>query len=211
MNRLVATLSTLVAASALFWFFPLFHVVPRGTALAEKQQAAFNAAEYVKAFWTAKLTPAFGEAADAATVLAALRDDPKQARTKFGRSAGLGRTKLYFVHGSGQIVSVDDKAIGVSLTSDGSGAELAIQTGLLFGNTIRDATGLVRGDEFSNSQHFNEVSTELNRIVETTILPRLKRQAKVGAAIEFVGCAEVTNLPRDATPLQVIPLDVKFQ
>lgn len=211
MNRLVATISTLVAACVLFWFFPLFHVVPRGTTLAEKQQVAFDAADYVKKFWAEKLTPTFGQAADAATVLAALRDDPQHARADFGRSVGLGRATLYFTRGSGKIVSVDDKAIGVSLAADGSRADVAIQTGLLFGNTIRDATGLIHGDDFANSQHFNKVSTELNRVVETTVIPRLIQQAKVGAAIEFVGCAEVTNLPRDVAPLKVIPLDVKVK
>ncbi|MEX2092623.1 MAG: DUF2291 family protein [Pirellulales bacterium] len=211
MNRFVATIGTLVAACVLFWFFPLFHVVPSGTALADKQQAAFDAADYVKKFWTAKLSPTFGQAADAATVLAALRDDPQQARADYGRSVGLGRATLYFVSGSGKIVSVDDKAIGVSLAADGGRADVAIQTGLLFGNTIRDATGLIHGDDFPNSQHFNEVSTELNRVVETTVIPRLIQQAKVGAAIEFVGCAEVTNLPRDVSPLKVIPLDVKVK
>lgn len=211
MSRFVATICTLVAACVLFWFFPLFHVVPRGTTLAEKQQAAFDAADYVTKFWTEKLTPTFGQAADAAAVLAALRDDPQQARTDFGRSVGLGRAALYFARGSGKIVSVDDKAIGVSLAAEGSEADVAIQAGLLFGNTVRDATGLIRGEDFPNSQHFNEISTELNRVVETTVIPPLKQQAKVGAAIEFVGCAEVTNLPRDVSPLKVIPLDVKFK
>jgi predicted lipoprotein len=211
MNRLAVTIGTLVAACVLFWCFPLFHVGPRATTLAEKQQAAFDAAEYVKKFWTAKLTPTLGQAADAATVLAALRDDPQQARADFGRSVGLGRAALYFARGSGKIVSVDDKAIGVSLAVEGSEADIAIQTGLLFGNTVRDATGLIHGDDFPNSQHFNEISTELNRVVETILIPPLKQQSKIGARIEFVGCAEVTNLPRDISPLKVIPLDVKFK
>lgn len=211
MNRFVATIGTLVAASVLFWFFPLFHVVPRGTTLAEKPQAAFDATDYVKKFWSAKLSPTFGQAADAAAVLAALREDPQQARTDFGRSLGLGRAALYFVRGSGTIVSVGDKAIGVSLAAEGSEADIAIQTGLLFGNTVRDATGLIHGDDFANSQHFNAISIELNRVVENDVIPHVKQQANVGEQIEFVGCAEVTNLPRDISPLKVIPLDVKFK
>jgi predicted lipoprotein len=186
-------------------------VVPHDALRAEEDTQVFQAVDYVTDFWTAKLIPALAEAADAEPVLAALRESPEKARTQFGRSVGLGRSSLYFLRGSGTIVSVDDKQIGVSLSDAISDADVVLVTDLLFGNTVRDATGLIRGDDFSNSQHFSEVSTELNRVVESTIIPRLKQQAKVGAAIKFVGCAEVTNAPRDVTPLKVIPLDVEFQ
>ncbi len=209
MNRLVATLVTLLALGVLFWFMPLFHVVRRETAAA-MEASKFSATDYANDFWNTKLAPAFDQAADAATVLAALRNDPVQARAEYGHSAGLGRTVLYLVRGSGSITAVDDKSIHVALGADADGAGVALQTGLLFGNTIRDVTGLIRGGDFVNSQQFNEVSTALNRIVESTVLPELKQQANVGETIEFVGCAEVTNVPRDTSPLQVVPLEVRF-
>ena len=116
MHRALVIAGALVAAGVLTWFFPLFHVVSREFAdRPSKQPPSFSAADYVKEFWTAKLTPAFGEAADAAAVLAALRENPEQARTEFGRTVGLGRSTLYFVSRQGTIVSVDKKAVGVSL------------------------------------------------------------------------------------------------
>jgi len=210
MNRLVATLAALAVVGVLLWFLPLFHVVRREAALANTQSSEFSAADYGKDFWKTRLVPAFDQAANAATVLTALRNDPKQARVRFGRSAGLGRAVLYVVRGRGTIVSVDDKSIGVALDADGKQTDVALQTGLLFGNTIRDATGLIHGGDFANSQQFNEVSMVLNRIVETTVLPQLKKQARVGDTIEFVGCAEVTNVPRDISPLKMVPLEVKL-
>jgi len=210
MNRVFAILGMLAAVGVLAWFFPLFHVVSRESLRAEKEQAVFRAADFVKEFWSAKLTPALVEAADARAVLAVLRESPEQGRTQYGRSVGLGRSSLYFLRGRGAIVSVDSKQIGVSLADATGDADIVLVTDLLFGNTVRDATGLLSGDDFPNSQQFNEVSTELNRTIELTIIPRLKQQAKVGAVIEFVGCAEVTNLPRDVTPLKVIPLNVSF-
>ena len=137
---------------------------------------------------------------------------PSRPASSLAASVGLGRASLYFVRGSGTIVSVDDKADRrVARGRRKRRRTSRSQTGLLFGNTVRDATGLVDGDDFPNSQHFNEISTELNRMVETTVIPPLKERAKVGDAIEFVGCAEVTNVPRDVTPLKVVPLEVKFK
>ena len=211
MNRTAAIVGGLVAAGVLTWFFPLFHVVSRESLRAERERKAFHAAAFVKEFWAKLLMPALEDAADAATVLAALREDPQQARTLFGRTAGLGRSSLYFIRGSGTIVSVDDKQVGVSLGGQSGDPDIVLVTGLLFGNTVRDATGLLNGDDFPNSQQFNEISTELNRTIETTVLPALKAGAKVGDTIQFVGCAEVTNLPRDIFPLRLAPIDVKFE
>ncbi|MGD9633592.1 MAG: DUF2291 domain-containing protein [Pirellulales bacterium] len=211
MNRSLAIVAAIVAAGVLTWFFPLFHVVSSESQRAERERQTFNAADFVQVFWKNKLIPAFGEAADAATVLAVLRENPDQARTQYGRTAGLGRATLYFLRGGGTITSVDKKEIGISLNNGESAVDAALQTGLLFGNTVRDATGLLSGDDFPNSQQFNEISTELNRKIERSVLPALRDRAKVGDAIEFVGCAAVTNVPRDITPLRLVPLEVTFK
>jgi len=210
MKRALIILAAVVAVGVLTWFFPLFHVVSRESLRTEREQQTFNAAAFVQEFWQKKLTPALADAADATLVLTALRENPEQARTQFGRTAGLGRETMYFLRGNGTIVTVDKKEVGVSL-GDEEQVDLTLQNGLLFGNTVRDATGLLSANDYPNSQQFNEISSELNRTIETQLLPPLRTAAKVGAEIEFVGCAAVTNLPRDITPLKVVPLEVKFK
>ena len=206
MNRLLI-FAAILAIGLLSWYFPFFHVVERDALRAERGRNVFHAAEYVQDFWRTKLVPSFDDAADAAAALAALRADPERARTQFGRTVGVSRSSLYYVRGKGTIVSVEGKQIGISTSDESATPDIVLVTGPLFGNTARDATGLVSGDEFSNSQQFNEVSAELNRMIEAEVLPPLREQAAVGATIEFVGCAQVTNLPRDISPLKVVPLD----
>ncbi len=155
MNRVFAIFGVLAAVSVLAWFFPLFHVESRAALRAEKEQTVFHAADFVNKFWTAQLVPALADASDAAIVLAALREDPKLAGTQFGRTVGLGRSTLYFVRGNGTIVSVNKKQIGVSLAGAEKDADVELATGLLFGNTARDATGLLNAGDFPNSQQFN--------------------------------------------------------
>lgn len=211
MNRAFAILGIVLLAFVLVWFFPLFHVVSRESLRAAKEKISFNADKYVDEFWTAHLTSAFDDASDANTVLNALREDAQQAGSQFGRTVGIGRSTLYFLRGKGTIVSIENMQIGVSLAEGSQDADIVLSTGLLFGNTVRDATGLLNGDDFPNSQQFNEISTELNRRIEKDVLPSLKSEAEVGKAVQFVGCAELTRLPRDITPLKVVPLEVKFE
>lgn len=210
MKRILITAGILVAAGVLFWFFPLFRVVAVEQTGAT-HAADVTAAEFVKTFWQEKLAPSFGQAADVQAVVAALRESPDEAGRRFGRSAGLGRAVLYFVRGSGTIVSVDDRGVGVALGNDATTADVLLKTGAVTGNTVRDATGLLAASDYPNSQQFNDISNELNRIVESSVIGKLMQSAEVGRSIEFVGCARVFNPKSDVQPLTVIPLDVQLK
>ena len=207
MKRTVVTVLSLVAMAALLWLFPLVHIVRLAD---EKPSDSFDAAKFAKDFWTDKLMPALTNAADATTVLSALREDPASAGQQYGRKVGISRSRFYFVRGTGKIVSIEPQGIGLSLGS-AEEAEIVLQTGLLFGNAVRDATGLTSASNFPNSQAFNDASTELNHLVETQVLPSLKQQAQVGRRVRFVGCGEVRADARDLAPLKLVPLEVHFE
>ena len=198
-------------AGGLFWLFPLVHVVRLNELEATKRQAAFNAAEFVKSFWDERLSPSLDQAADASAVLAALHDDPQTARAKVGRTVGVSRKWFVVLRGSGTIVSLENAGVGVALKLGEREPDIILQTGLLFGNTVRDATGALDASDFANSQHFNDVSTELNQIVESRVIPTLKEQAAVDRQVEFIGCAEVSDDASDVGPLKVIPLRVSIK
>lgn len=211
MRRAIATTAACVVLGVVSWRFPPFHIVSLKQARAAKELGVFNAAEFAGRFWRERLTPALSQAADARAVCDALAKDPKAAATNYGRTIGLSDGVYYFVRGTGTVVSVEGKSVGVSLRGAAGGADLQLKTGMLFGNAVRDATGLLDANEFPNSQNFNDLSTELNRIVETQVLPKLKTNAAVGRKIRFVGCAEVAEDAASERPLPVIPVFAEFQ
>jgi predicted lipoprotein len=205
MRRVAVVFCGLAVLAGLFWQFPLFHVVRLDGTRAEKQESRFNAAGFAAAFCSERLLPALDEAADAGAVLAAIRDNPQAAGRQFGRKVGLGRTRFFVVRGAGTIVSADKKGILVSLEQNESGPQVLLHTGLLFGNTARDASGLLDAGDFPHSEDFNEISTELNRIIEKRVLPQLREKAEVGRRVQFVGCAQVPDEGASRT-LMIIPL-----
>lgn len=200
----------LLGAAGLFWMMPLFHIVPLKQAEAAKAKAAFNPADYAARFWSEQLTPTFPKAADAQIVLESLAKDAKSAVTNFGRTVGVGDMIYFFMRGTGTVVSVEARGVGVSLNGAGAEADMLIKTGLLFGNTVRDATGLLNASEFPNSHDFNDVSTELNRIVESRVISQLKTNAVVGRTIRFAVCAEVSEDDAGGRPLKVVLVHVEF-
>jgi len=211
MKRVVSIFVGCFVLAIIFWLFPPFHIVSLKQAQAEKAKGAFNAADFASEFWRKRLPPALQQAADVQTVLDALAKDPKAAATAYGRTVGISDTAYYFIRGTGTVVSVETKGVGISLRSPDGKPDLLIKTGLLSGNTVRDATGLVNASEYPNSQNFNDISTELNRIVESQVIPDLKTNATVGRKLAFTVCAEVGEDEAGDRPLKVIPVMAEVQ
>lgn len=211
MRRAIGSLCVTVVAGVVVWLYPLFHVVRSESGAGAKGESDFNANQFASTFWYAQLIPALKQAPDATAVLAAFRENGKEAREKFGRRIGVGRTRLFVVRGSGKIVSVDNQEIGVALTEESQDPDFVLKTGLVFGNVVRDATGLLDTSRFSDSRRLNEISTELNRIAETRVVQQLKESAKVGRRVEFAGCAEIPDDASGIPPLAIVPLDVRVE
>lgn len=209
--RAVRWLIAIAVVVGICWLFPLFHIVPLETATAEKAAATFNATRFAETFWTNQLVPAFDKSIKADVLLAAIQADPVAAKKKFSRSIGLSDSYFYFVSGTGRVVDISDDAVSLAVTEGSTNAEISLQSNLIFGDAIRDGTGLLNASTFPNSQDFNDISAALNHIVETRVLPALRQQAKVGAKISFAGCAEVDDESADLKPLKVVPIQTKTE
>jgi len=208
-KRVFLWLTGLLLIGGLCWLFPPFRIVPLGQSQQRQLRGAFDAPAVARAFWAEKLQPATAHAVSLAALLTALAQDPTTARQQFGRALGLSSTACFFVRGSGRITAIDKEGISVALDDGPAGAVVRLSTGLLFGNTVRDATGLLDVNEFPNSQDFNAISAELNRLVETQVLPALRNHATIAKTIRFAGCIELEEGPVPRV-LQVIPVKVEW-
>lgn len=211
MRRAVWIIVVLVAGGGLCWLLPPFCIVSLQRAAQEKTVGEFNADRFAETFWSNTLLRSPGQAVNADTLLAAIRVDPAAARKKFSRSVGLSDAYFYFLSGTGRVLSVSDGEISLAVTDSATNAEIILATGPLFGNAIRDGTGLINVNDYANSQDFNDIAAALNRIVETRVLPDLRTQAAVAKRIHFAGCVEVDDESADLHPLRVVPVQAEVQ
>jgi predicted lipoprotein len=209
MKRFVIPLLLLVGVAGVFWRYPPIRIVKLADAQAARQEQTFDAAAFAGKFWDEQLTRELENAADAKEVAAAIDQDPKTVREKYGRSVGVSRSYFLFLRGEGVVVSADKRRVGLALKK-GQDPDVALLVGPVFGNAVRDATGLLNASDFPNSQHFNEISQELNKLVEARVLPALMKDATAGERVQFVGCAEVRSEPGDLRPLKVVPLSISM-
>ena len=208
--RTARWLLPLLLLAGLCWRFPLVHFVPLKAAQQIKAAAAFDATQFAADFWISRLSPAARTAVPANVLLPAIQADPAAAKKRFSRSVGLGTDYFYFFCGTGRVVALTDDAISLACTAGSTNAEVALQTGLVFGDAIRDGTGLLNVNDYPDSQNFNDISAALDHLVETQVLPGLRQQARIGVTLSFAGCAEIDDEDSDLNPLKVIPVETSL-
>jgi len=211
MNRIVSILCCTVLSGILLWFFPLFHIVRLDAPDSMKVTPEANTREFVATFWDKKIGPSLETAPDAIELIAALRENPQMARERYGRKVGVSRTTLFVMQGNGTVVTIDKRGVSLALEDGSDKPVILLQTGLLFGNAVRDAPGLLDAGQFQDSRQFNEVSAELNRIVEMRVVSTLKQSVVKGQRIRFAGCVEVSDQEEIANPLSIIPMQVRLE
>ena len=211
MKRAVCIAAVLILFGALCKFLPLFHIVPLKRAESEKDAGVFNAAKFADNFWSEKLLKSFDHAVDAKELLATIRANPGDAQRKYARSLSLGGGYFYYLRGEGRVLATNDGSLSLAINTGSTNAEVDLQTGLIFGNAVRDGTGLLNASDYPNLQDFNSISAELNKLIESRVLPKLRAQAKIGSMINFIGCAEVDDETTDLNPLQVVPVQAQIE
>ncbi len=212
-GKVIAGLSCAIGAAVLCYFFPLFRIKPLDDAEGARQSPANVAApanvnDYAYEFWNDRLPGAFGNAADIEELFEAVDRDAGQARSKYGRQVGLGGACFFFIRGTGHVeeVAADYCTLKIGRRS----RRARIRTGVIVGNAVRDSTGLIDVNQFANSQDFNNLSAELNQRVEANVIAPSRERLRVGAHVDFVGCAQIGD-DSDFDPLSLVPVHLEIQ
>jgi len=166
----------------------------------------FNADAYAQTFWSNKLIPNLNKAIDLNQLTALLSNDAEKTFNTYSHALGIGNLRYFLVKGKGTITSINEDDIAVSL--DSSKQSITVATEYIFGNAVRDATGLININEFNNTMDFNNVSAELNKIIRQKVLPPFKQKVKKGNIIEFTGAVELNKEHLDLSNIEVIPVRI---
>jgi predicted lipoprotein len=172
------------------------------------QPARVSPQGFAATFWQQSLASSLGSAVDATELWRALREDPARAAQKFGRTSGIGARPVFLVRGNATVTKIDERGVWLDLGQPVDGATVLL-SGPIFGNQVRDATGLIRIEDF-DSFDFNAISAELNHLVETRVQPDLRKRASVGAHVTFAGAARLDDASEERAILKIVPIEVTW-
>ena len=169
----------------------------------------FDAVTYVAGLWKDKLPARMQAAVDINTLKTAVETDAAGAFEKYTNALAIGNYRYALVKGTAKVdkVGADDVAITINGNTP---FKASLVTEFVYGNALRDASGLVALKEFPNTSDLNSISEEFNKTVRQKIVPAFKPSLKTGDQIEFTGAIELNKEHIHFGDLELIPVSVKI-
>ncbi|SDG64414.1 Predicted lipoprotein [Dyadobacter soli] len=174
--------------------------------------AAFDAAGYAKNFWDKKLTPGLSKAVDLNALLSQLKTDKDKAFEQHSHALGIGNIRYFMVRGQGMVADVSENEVSVELAdAGGNTGNVRIAMEYIFGNAVRDASGAIDINAFTNSMDFNNVSAEINKLIREKVVPPFKSKVKKGDRVAFSGAIELNRAHLQTNDIEVIPVSLQIE
>ncbi|MBB5437778.1 putative lipoprotein [Pedobacter sp. AK017] len=167
-----------------------------------------NTTAYTRTFWDKKLLPSLNKAMPLEQLISLLHTDPENTFKKYSNALGIGELKYFMVKAEGSVKQVGDNDLTVTLATDNK--TVKIETEYVYGNAVRDASGLINRNEFDNTSDFNEISAGINKIIREEVLPDFKRTVKTGDHITFTGAIEMNKKFLNLSDIEITPVQLKI-
>ncbi|HEX6891625.1 MAG TPA: DUF2291 domain-containing protein [Chryseolinea sp.] len=175
---------------------------------AASSSKAFNATTFARNFYDNKLLLRADSAVDLGALISLLRSEPGQAFNKYSNALAIGNIRYFLVRGEGRITSIGDYATAIELAGQSVKTNINIATEFVYGNAIRDASGLLKLNDFSNTADFNSISENINSIVRNEVLPGFVAKSKPGIGVKFAGAIELNEKYLAIDSIEVIPIRI---
>ncbi|HEY5918351.1 MAG TPA: DUF2291 domain-containing protein [Chryseolinea sp.] len=177
---------------------------------AASSSKAFNASTFARNFYDNKLLQRADSAVELSTLISMLRSEPRQAFKQYSRALAIGNIRYFLVRGEGTITSIGEYSTMVELNGQSTKTNVNIATEFVYGNAIRDASGLLNLNDFSNTADFNSISENINNIIRKEVLPPFVAAAKEGTAVKFAGAIELNQKYVDVESIEVVPIRLSW-
>lgn len=200
----------LVVAGLLLYNSVYFKKLDAKKEAAAVTSASIDPAAFAQQFFTKTFSPYMDSAMDINSFIQLLQADAKGTVAKYAKTQGIGNTAYFLVKGEGTIIAVNTDDVVLVAKSGDNARHVRLNTGVYFGNAVRDVSGKISMGDFSNTMDFNTVSSTLNKIVQTTVIVPFKTKAAKGAVIQFVACAEINKEQIQVDSIELVPVKISL-
>ncbi len=170
----------------------------------------FNAVAFSKKLWEEELPTKLGSAVELGTFIKATQANPAEAFSKYTNALGIGNYRYALIKAEGFVTDINEDDITLQVKLDDSLVTAKLATEFIYGNAIRDASGLVDVKDFPNTMDLNNISEELNKMVRTTVLPTFKSAVKKDDKIIVTGAIEIHKEHIKWNELEIIPVQLQI-
>jgi len=162
----------------------------------------FIADAFVNDMWSSQLIPSYSSAPDLTELVNQLSQKPELAFNQNSRALGIGNIGFFKVKGEGTVAKVNENNVTLLVNN----VFVEIETEFIFGNAIRDASGLIRINDFNQTSEFNSISESINQKIRDEVIPDFRLNIKVGDQVLFHGAVGLNKAHLDLQNIEVIPV-----
>jgi predicted lipoprotein len=178
---------------------------------ADTSSRKFNPTAYAANFWENDLMPNLHRAVEINYLIDMLLKDKEVAFDTYSNALGIGNIRYFMVKGQGRIASVDPYDVTLLVGNEANPKKLSVALEYIFGNAVRDASGLIDVNDFSNTMDFNNISDEINKIIKERVVPPFKTNVAEGELVEFVGALELNRGNVNLDLIEMIPVKLAIK
>lgn len=179
---------------------------PLDKKLADGNEISFDAKDYVEGIWGNELRMVYKDAPDIALLIDSLEQNTVAAFETYGYALGIGNIGYFRVQGVGLVTAVNNNNVLLQVGSH----VIEVETEFVYGNAIRDASGLVKLNDYDNSSDFNSISESINEKIRKELIPEFRSKVKIGDKVRFEGAIELNKAHLKLSRIEVIPITLQI-
>lgn len=168
--------------------------------------ASFDAAGYSQKLWREQMPARLESAPLLSDLIAAVNKGGDSALEKYSHALAIGNYRYALIKGEATVEELGEDELKINCQSGDSSLSLTLATEFIFGNAIRDASGLVQVKDFPNTSDLNSISESLNAIVRKEVIPGFRKTVKKGDRVQFVAAVELNKAHLRWQGLELIPV-----
>lgn len=169
----------------------------------------FDAKAFVNKLWAQQLPAKLDSAVDLNVLMQLIKADPNEAFSRYTHSLDIGDTRYALIKAEAIVDAVNEDDVAITVKAK-QPFNASLVTEFVYGNTLRDASGLIELKDFSNTMDLNNISKELNNIIREKVVPSIKPHLKPGVKIDLVGAIKLNKEHVHFTDLAIVPVSIKI-
>ncbi len=179
---------------------------PLDEKLAEGQEIAFDATALVEEMWGNELLAVYDSATDIRVLLERLKSDPESTFEQEAQALGIGNIGYFKVKGEGKVLELNENNVLLQLGDQ----SIEIETEFIFGNAVRDASGLIRINDYDETSDFNSISEAINDKIRKEVIPAFRAKVSTENTVSFKGALELNKAHLNLSQIEVIPVSLQI-
>ncbi len=170
----------------------------------------FDPMAFAQNLWEEKLPARLDSAVGLPVLIKEIERSPADAFARYAHAMGIGNNRYSLVKLTGVAAVINEDDIIMQADHADSLMTVKLATEYVYGNAIRDASGLLDIRDFASTSDLNNVSEKLNLLVRSSVLPDFKQTVKQGDTIEVTGAVEFNKEHINFREIEIIPVRIKF-